>query len=303
MVGAAGLLLLGLRRIGTYLGIAVSAASIAGCHSPQQTSPVASEPVMTQRTSSPPPPVTTEPTDAADLEGAATLRYAAPQEKVKSCPTPTWPAAVEHAPPPGNGQRVLILGDSLTKYSLPLLTKRLRAQGWLPTVVCWGGTQTPWAIAEARNVARQRYIPERVVMAMGTNDVHKNACFSAQACQEVVRVFGRNVERMLTYLGPQRMVYWVNIDMDAPRAAKALGEPWNLNYPTFNQELAKVLDRYPNATLIDFHNLIQGARGVSPIPYEWDGLHYAPVDDPSKSKGTQLRINAIAEALRGSATS
>lgn len=235
-------------------------------------------------------------------EEPGVLSYANPREPEKACPPPQWPAAAPAISPPGQGQRVLILGDSLTKYAHTPLRRELTQEGWLPTIVCWGGTQTDWALSEARHLARERYVPSRVVIAMGANDVHKNPCTDEVSCAEQVKAFGQRAEALLDYLGPQRQVWWLTIDMDAERASKTLGEPWNRNYPAFNEQLAAVLRKYPNATLIPWHQIVVQNRSTLDIEYSWDGLHYDPVELPYQSAGTMLRVRTIADALRQSAS-
>lgn len=230
------------------------------------------------------------PAAADGLESEATWRQAAPGEPAKACPRPVWPKAEADA------QRVLVLGDSLTNYAYRPLRSRLLRDGWLPTIVCWGGTQTDWGVQQVADVARRRYVPQRVVVAFGTNDVHKNPCYTPASCAGQVRAFGRRVEHMLEVLGPDRDVWWLNIDMNAARATKALGEPWNRNFRSFNAELARVLDAHPNAHLIDWRSTVRRHRDR--ITYTWDGLHYAPIERPRASVGTMLRVAAIAEALR-----
>ena len=77
---------------------------------------------------------------AGSTERWATWKPVDPREPSKACPRPVWPAANSLAPAPGRGRRVLVLGDSLTNYAYRPLAARLSSHGWLPTIVCWGGT-------------------------------------------------------------------------------------------------------------------------------------------------------------------
>lgn len=235
------------------------------------------------------------------MDRATTWPYADPQEPEKACPDPVWPSSSTSGRAPGDGQRVLVLGDSLTKYAHQPLHEELAGDGWVPTIVCWGGTQTDWGLSEAKQVARERYIPDRVVVALGTNDVHKNPCTSRSSCALQVQRFGDRVEALLDYLGPNREVWWLTIDMDAQRAAEALGEPWNLNYPAFNTRLKEALTDYPNARVIDWHRIVANARASTDIRYTFDGLHYEPIEHPRHSAGTMLRVRTIVEALNETA--
>lgn len=234
------------------------------------------------------------PAVAADPERPGTWRQAAAGEQHKACPKPTWPAGDPSAAAPGKGRRVLLLGDSLTRYAYSPLRRRLQRDGWLPTIVCWGGMQANWGLANAKDVARRRYLPDRVVVGFGANDVHRNPC--TDDCDRHVHRFGRRVDRLLTYLGPDRQVWWLNIDMDADRAARVLGEPWNRNFPAFNRELRRVVARHPSAQLIDWRAIVR--TSPTPISYSADGLHYAPLRPARSSAGSMLRVRTIVRTLR-----
>lgn len=232
----------------------------------------------------------------ADVERPGRWPQARPGEQHKACPRPTWPGQNAQAPAPGQGRRVLVLGDSLTRYAYRPLRNRLERDGWLPTIVCWGGMQTDWGLANAQDVARRRYLPDRIVVAFGTNDVHRNPC--TDDCRRHVRTYAKRVRKLLNYLGPQRQVWWFNIDMDADRAARTLGEPWNRNFPAFNRALRRSAAGYPNVQVVNWRKLVRGKR--STIRYTADGLHYAPLQPARKSTGSMLRVRTIARLLRSS---
>ena len=118
----------------------------------------------------------------------------------RACSTPIWPRQENTRPGPGNGRRVLVIGDSLTRNGRDPLIRKLRAQGWTPTVRCFGGKRLDWAIAQVERAKKIDQLPSVVVIAVGTNDM-----------RWIDR--GRTKERMqrlIEELGSKRTVFWVD---------------------------------------------------------------------------------------------
>ncbi len=72
----------------------------------------------------------------------------------RACSGPIWPNSLNTTPGPGQGRRVLVIGDSLTRNGRKPLKRALREDGWTPTVRCFGGKRLDWAIARATAGAR-----------------------------------------------------------------------------------------------------------------------------------------------------
>ena len=51
-----------------------------------------------------------------------------------------WPDSLNTTPGPGQGRRVLVIGDSLTRNGRKPLKRALREDGWTPTVRCFEGS-------------------------------------------------------------------------------------------------------------------------------------------------------------------
>lgn len=117
----------------------------------------------------------------------------------RACSAPSWPEPIS-SQGPGNGERVLVVGDSLTRESRDMLRNSLRASGWNPTIRCFGGKRLDWGMSQLRDQKRWKGLPSTVVIALGTNDM---------------RWIARNVTKqriieLLDMIGQKRNVLWIN---------------------------------------------------------------------------------------------
>ena len=118
----------------------------------------------------------------------------------RACSGPIWPRQTNTTPGPGEGRRVLVIGDSLTRNARTPLTRKLRQSGWTPTVRCFGGKRLDWAIAQAKRAKEIDQLPGTVVIAIGTNDM-----------RWIDRGTTRSrMQRLLDVLGEKRTVLWVD---------------------------------------------------------------------------------------------
>lgn len=187
----------------------------------------------------------------------------------KGCPAPQWPAqpALGGA---ADGARVLIVGDSLTRESRQATIRKLRRDGWRPTVRCWGGKRLDWGIAQIKRAKRLDQLPDTVVMALGTNDMRL-----------IPRsITAERVRTVLDLLGPNRRVSWVTLHFEGPASPGRDKERW------FNALLRQEAATRPNMTLIDWAGWAR-ERSIRPR----DGLHY-------RRNGNRERSEAIRQALR-----
>lgn len=192
----------------------------------------------------------------------------------RGCPSPTYAAPAFPAPEPGQGERVLVIGDSLTRDALPALERALERDGWTPTVRCWGGKRLDWGIAQVRRARALDQLPATVVIALGTNDMWR-------VSPSVTR---QRMDQILNMLGPGRTVLWVNLHFEGGIAPSRSREAW------FNQQLERQARKRPNLTVIDWAGTAR-TTGVRTR----DGVHYRAV-------GSRARAEAIAAALAESAT-
>ncbi len=118
---------------------------------------------------------------------------------LRACSAPVWPQS-NNVSGPGAGNRVLVIGDSLTRESADMLKSSLRRSGWVPTIRCFGGKRLDWAIDQVRAQKRWKGVPSTVIVAMGTNDMR---------WIDRGRTTDR-VDQLLDQLGPHRNVLWIN---------------------------------------------------------------------------------------------
>lgn len=118
----------------------------------------------------------------------------------RACSAPIWPRKLNTTPGAGEGRRVLVIGDSLTRNARTPLKKKLRASGWTPTVRCFGGKRLDWAIAQARRAKEIDQLPDTVVIAIGTNDMRWIDRGTTKA----------RMRQLLGVLGKKRTVLWVD---------------------------------------------------------------------------------------------
>lgn len=184
-----------------------------------------------------------------------------------ACPRPVWPGTPAVGSP-GEGRRVLVIGDSLTRESLEVMDRRLRASGWTPTFRCWGSKRLDWGLAQLARAKKLGQVPEHVIVALGTNDVS----WVDPATTE------RRVRTMLDRLGEKRQVLWVDLDV-------AYSDFSSRRADWFNGMIRRVAKDRPNVTVVPWERIARSAKAG-----RFDGIHYGP-------RGYRLRGQEIAKAL------
>lgn len=188
----------------------------------------------------------------------------------KGCPAPRWPSVVNSGEP-GNGRRVLIIGDSLTRDSRKQTTRLLRDAGWTPTIRCWGGKRLDWASAQVARAKTLDQLPGIVVIAIGTNDMR----WIDRAVTE------QRVERLLDQLGPRRTVLWVNT-----LASPGGGDRFDrAKQRWFNRLLERMARKHPNLHVADW-----AAFGLARDVGFANALHL-------DAQGNRLRAEFVAEQV------
>lgn len=184
-----------------------------------------------------------------------------------ACPAPRWSAGT-YSGEPGEGRRVLIIGDSLTRESRIDTASRLRDSGWTPTFRCWGSRRLDWGLDQIARARSLDQLPGWVVMALGTNDVS----WETQATTEA------RVRRILDRLGPRRQVLWVDLHINR--------SSWlNSRAAWFNAMMRDFARTRPNLTIVPWHRVATkaGIRG-------FDGIHYG-------NYGYRLRARTLVDAI------
>lgn len=191
-----------------------------------------------------------------------------------ACPRPLWPATGA-AGSPGQGRRVLLIGDSLTRESRVLTARTLRAHGWTPTFRCWGSRRLDWGLAQVTRARQLRQLPGVVVIALGTNDI--------SWVDEATTA--RRVDLLLDRLGPKRQVLWV--DLHLTRSA------WlNARAARFNAMLREQAEHRRNLTVVSWHRVAAAHR-----IHGWDGIHYGPGGYRLRARVVSAAVDAVAKRL------
>lgn len=118
----------------------------------------------------------------------------------RACSAPVWPAKATVGAP-GEGRRVLVIGDSLVREAKSDILRGLRDSGWTPTIRCFGGKRLDWALAQIDRARTIGQLPEVVVIVMGTNDMRWiDRATTRSRMQQVARELrGRTVVWVDTY--------------------------------------------------------------------------------------------------------
>lgn len=184
-----------------------------------------------------------------------------------ACPAPVWPGTPSEGFP-GEGRRVLVLGDSLTRESQEAMTGFLEADGWTPTFRCWGSRRLDWGLEQIKRAEELGQLPEFVIVALGTNDIS----------WELPATTERRVATMLDRLGPKRQVLWVDLDIAYSDFSMERAD-W------FNEMIRKVAKERANVTVVPWERIARQEKAG-----RFDGIHYGPA-------GYRLRARTLTDAL------
>lgn len=184
-----------------------------------------------------------------------------------ACPAPVWPGTPSEGSP-GEGRRVLILGDSLTRESQEAMTGYLQEDGWTPTFRCWGSKRLDWGLDQIKRAKELKQLPEHVIVALGTNDIS----WVDPATTE------RRVNTLLDRLGPERQVLWVDLDIAYSPFSIARAD-W------FNGMIREVAKDRPNLKVIPWERTARQEKAA-----RFDGIHYG-------SSGYRLRARTLTDEL------
>ena len=256
------------------VGIAIVAAStvtlflaqpptgaIAAAEEPSDTTPI-ELPVSTPSAAPlpTPSPTSTYPPDQIDNSWPDNPPWDA-------CPAPVWPGQPSDGTP-GDGRRVLIIGDSLTRESQESMTEFLVDSGWTPTFRCWGSKRLDWGLDQLKRAKQLDQVPEHVIVALGTNDISWEQPATTES----------RVNTLLDRIGPKRQVLWVDLDIAYSEFSIARAE-W------FNGMIRKVAKERPNVTVVPWEKTARSEK-VS----RFDGIHYGP-------QGYRFRARTLTDAL------
>lgn len=158
---------------------------------------------------------------------------------------------------------IYMFGDSISVQDGRALAERLNTDGILLAVHNWSGRPTAPAVDALQDWATNFGMPQRILMATGTNDIFNPPVMAAQ------------IDRTMSIVGPTRTVYWVNVQ--AARAADAydayrLSDQRNSGW--VNLQLADAQKRHPNLKIVHWAEFLAAKPSrMSPTMYLRDGVH------------------------------
>lgn len=187
----------------------------------------------------------------------------------RACSAPIWPARANTTPGPGQGRRIVVIGDSLTRNGREPLTRQLRQDGWTPTIRCFGGKRLDWAIAQAQRAKELGQLPQTVVIAIGTNDMRWIDRATTKA----------RMRTLLDVLGDGRTVFWVDTYGSGGDRFNRDKERW------FNRQVRELAAERSNVHRIDWGDFARANK----VPFA-DALHYT-------SAGTRTWARRVADEV------
>jgi len=181
-----------------------------------------------------------------------------------------------------NFNGIFMFGDSIAVQDGDALEHQLAAQtGDSIAVHNWSGQPTSAAVDALAEWSQNYGLPDRILMAVGTNDIFDPPAFGAQ------------VERAMNLAGPDRTVYWVNVEVSRFRRSAEMQAADRANSAWINQQLEEAAQRHPNLRIIHWAEFLANQpEGLG--KYLRDGVH------TTEPVGRMTRNDLILEALQDS---
>ncbi|WP_460660139.1 SGNH/GDSL hydrolase family protein [Kribbella swartbergensis] len=174
---------------------------------------------------------------------------------------------------------VYMFGDSIGVQDGPALAKQLAAHGITMAVHNWAGRPVTPAVDALDTWAQDYGLPHRILMSVGSNDIFTPPAVAAQ------------VERTMQIVGPERTVFWVNIQAARTAHGPAVQVSDQRNSAWINLQLAEAQRRHENLRIIHWAEHL-AAQPNRLSRYLRDGLH------PSVPLGQNARNALIVQALK-----
>ena len=156
-------------------------------------------------------------------------------------------------PEPVNGNRLLLVGDSLMNQSRAQVLDAVSQDGWDPKIEAEGGTTiVQWADRfPLLDFADQ---PDMIVIELGTNDCGLGGCPDLTPY----------IDKIMKYTTSATEVLWLNTNEDASE------NPLIGNLEYVNNEIEDACSRYPKLFLADMNSEFEGRKDLH-VP---DGIHW-----------------------------
>ncbi|MFB6724973.1 hypothetical protein ACFCV3_32650 [Kribbella sp. NPDC056345] len=177
------------------------------------------------------------------------------------------------------GDGVFMFGDSIAVQDGPALEQLVAAQTGTPVAVHdWSGQPASAGVDALADWSRKYGLPDRIVMAVGTNDIFAPAAFATE------------VEQAMKIAGPKRTVYWVNVHANRWGLSAAVQSADRANSALINKALDQAAARHPNLHVVRWSEFLS-ARSGQVTKYLRDGIH------TTQPTGQRARNALIAQAL------
>lgn len=177
---------------------------------------------------------------------------------------------------------VVLFGDSIAVQDGAALGRLLGQQlGTSFAQYSWAGQPTSAAVDAMAAWAREYGLPRRIVMAVGSNDIFDPPAFAAQ------------VERALQLAGPERTVYWVDVQVSRTDEPPAVQVADQRNSEWINLQLGQAALQHPNLRIVRWTEFL-AARPERLHTDLRDGRHTTVPD------GQDARNALILQAVRPS---
>ncbi|HEY3558160.1 MAG TPA: hypothetical protein VGL05_11885 [Kribbella sp.] len=174
---------------------------------------------------------------------------------------------------------IFLFGDSIAVQDSPALERLLADRnGDSIAFHDWSGQPASAAVDALEEWSHRYGLPNRIVMAVGTNDIFDPPAFAAQ------------VERALRIAGPKRTVYWVNVYASRTKQPAAVRDADLSNSAWINQQLDAAALEHPNLRIIDWSAFLT-SQPNRPAQYLRDGVH------TKEPLGGTARNELIADAI------
>lgn len=223
------------------------------------------QPLTERPTQSPTPSPTQPPASASGPYGSGVLAPWQTKRHVISDP--------DHIRRVNRANGVVMFGDSLAIQDTPALAKQLSRAGEALAMHNWAGHPSGPATDALETWARTYGLPNRILMAVGTNDIFDPPAVAG------------NVERVMNIVGRRRTVIWVTVAVERRRTV----DPDRANSAWVNRQLRAAERTHPNLHLARWAEFLAANPGP-PKRYLRDGAHTTPA-------GQKIRNGLIVQAL------
>ena len=174
---------------------------------------------------------------------------------------------------------IYMFGDSIGVRDGLALAERLHDFDTLLAVHNWSSRPTAPAVDALEEWAGTYGMPQRILMATGSNDIFNPPVMAAP------------IDRAMSIVGPTRTVYWVNVQVaraadryDAYRLSDQRNSGW------VNLQIADAQKRHPNLKIVRWAEFL-AAKPSRLTAYLVDGVH--TTEDLGRAARNELIVQTI----------